>query len=67
MAKAEDDLVEIKDVLVEITPDDAEGHPELFADPTKANEGVLDDKNPEFEADELEAAADVILGEEGAG
>ena len=67
MAEPAGDLVEIKDEIQEVTLEAAEGHPELLANPTMAKDGVLDDANPEFEADELEAAADVIMGGEGAG
>jgi CHAP domain len=67
MAEPAGDLVEIKDEIQEITPEEAEAHPELLADQDKAEEGVLDDADPEFEAHELEAAADVIMGGEGAG
>jgi hypothetical protein len=67
MAEPEDDSVEIKEKIGEITREEAEEHPELSADPAKAKEGVLDTENPEFEASEMEAAEDAVLGEEGAG
>lgn len=67
MAQPEDDLVEIKEKIVEITPEEAEEHPELLPDQAKAKDGILNDEDPEFEAHELEAAEDLILDEEGAG
>jgi CHAP domain len=67
MPEPEDDLVEIKEKIVPITREEAEAHPELCADPTKAGDGVLDDKTPDFEASEMKAVEDVILDEVGAG
>jgi hypothetical protein len=64
MPEPEDDLVELPE-MNEITQEEAEGRPELLADPTKAKEGVLDDEDPaKFEALELEAAEEVVLAEE---
>jgi hypothetical protein len=47
--------------LMEITREQAEAHPELCADPTQANEGVLDDAIPDFEEHVMHASEAVIL------
>jgi hypothetical protein len=65
MSEPEDDLVELPFEVKEITQEEAEAHPELRADPSKAHEGIRDDPDPEkFEALELEAAEAVILADE---
>jgi hypothetical protein len=49
----------------EITEEDARRDPTLLADPSKGNEGILDDEDPErFLALEAEAAEEVILAED---
>jgi hypothetical protein len=55
----------------EITEEDARRDPTLLADPSKGNEGILDDEDPErFLALEAEAAEEVLaedVGEEEGG
>jgi CHAP domain len=67
MAGLEDDSVEIKEEIVEISREEAEAYPERRADPATAREGVLDDGSPAFDTDALEAAAEAALGEDGTG
>ena len=68
MTEPEDDSVVIPEVIQEVTPDQAKDHPELCANPTTSNDGVLDDandeENPESEAQGLEDIAAIILGPE---
>ena len=45
----------------EITREEAEAHPELCADPTQAEKGVLDDSIPDFDEQVMHASEAVVL------
>jgi hypothetical protein len=64
MPELEDEPVELREQIEEVTREQAEANPELRADPAEAKKGVLDDEDPaEFEQLELEAAVGVVLGD----
>jgi CHAP domain len=62
----EDDRVEVSEdeETEEITQEEAEGNPELRADPSASKEGVLDDENPAEFAEREVAAAEELLAEQ---
>jgi len=64
MAELTTDVVEIPEVIEEVTQEEAENDPLLRSDEAKAKEGLLDDDDPAaFEERELDAAEGVVLVE----
>ena len=64
MTDSDNDLVEIPDFR-EITEEEGTRDKYLLAEPSKGNEGILDDEDPErFVELEAEAAEEVILAED---
>ena len=66
MAEPEDDLVEIKEPIQEVTLDQAKDHPELLDNQDKSGDGVLDDEEtPESEdlgIEEIAGLLDEVAG-----
>ena len=52
MAEPEGDLVDIKEPIPEVTPDQAKDHPELLANPAISGEGVSDDEETQASEDQ---------------